>query len=48
MKITIYNAEDGYRWRARAANGEIVVVEQSFRPQQGTADGRFVVTVLGT
>jgi uncharacterized protein YegP (UPF0339 family) len=24
MKITIYKAEDGYRWRARAANGEIV------------------------
>jgi uncharacterized protein YegP (UPF0339 family) len=24
MKITVYKAEDGYRWRARAANGEIV------------------------
>jgi hypothetical protein len=24
MKITVYRAEDGWRWRARAANGEIV------------------------
>jgi uncharacterized protein YegP (UPF0339 family) len=24
MKITVYKAEDGYRWRARAADGEIV------------------------
>jgi uncharacterized protein YegP (UPF0339 family) len=24
MKITVYRAEDGYSWRARAANGEIV------------------------
>jgi hypothetical protein len=24
MKITVYQAEDGWRWRARASNGEIV------------------------
>jgi uncharacterized protein YegP (UPF0339 family) len=24
MKITVYRAADGWRWRARAANGEIV------------------------
>jgi uncharacterized protein YegP (UPF0339 family) len=24
MKITIYRAQDGWRWRARAVNGEIV------------------------
>jgi uncharacterized protein YegP (UPF0339 family) len=24
MKITVYRAQDGWRWRARAVNGEIV------------------------
>jgi uncharacterized protein YegP (UPF0339 family) len=24
MKITVYRAADGWRWRAQAANGEIV------------------------
>jgi uncharacterized protein YegP (UPF0339 family) len=24
MKITVYRAEDGWRWRARAVNNEIV------------------------
>jgi uncharacterized protein YegP (UPF0339 family) len=24
MKITVYKAEDGYRWRAHATNGETV------------------------
>jgi uncharacterized protein YegP (UPF0339 family) len=24
MKITVYQAADGWRWRAKAANGEIV------------------------
>jgi uncharacterized protein YegP (UPF0339 family) len=24
MRCTIYEAEDGYRWRARAANGEVI------------------------
>jgi uncharacterized protein YegP (UPF0339 family) len=25
MKVTVYSAEDGYRWRAAASNGEIVI-----------------------
>jgi uncharacterized protein YegP (UPF0339 family) len=40
MKITVYKAEDGYRWRARAANGEIVSESgEAYRHKSSRAGG---------
>ena len=37
MKITVYRAEDGWRWRARAVNGEIVSESGEIVSESGEA-----------
>jgi uncharacterized protein YegP (UPF0339 family) len=57
MKVTVYRAQDGWRWRARAANGEIVSESgeayenksyASFRLPRSNADRTLTTPALTT
>jgi uncharacterized protein YegP (UPF0339 family) len=45
MKVTIYKADDGWRWRAQAANNEIVAHGEAY---ENKADAQHAIDLVFT
>ena len=42
-KFEVYRSKDGYRWRLKASNGEIVAIGENYATKDGARNGCMAV-----